>query len=183
MEKLVTMEMEKLQYPIGKHIPPDTYTLDLIDSFIATLEKFPSQLREETAGLSDEQLDTPYRLAGWTIRQVVHHCADSHMNSIIRFKLALTEDVPTIKPYFEDRWAELADTKNYPIETSLMILDGVHMRLTALLRSLNTEQLDRTFIHPSHGKEISLKESMSIYAWHSRHHLAHITELKRRMEW
>ena len=125
--------------------------------------------------LSPLELDYIYRPGGWTIKQVVHHCADSHMNSLIRFKLALTEDLPTIKPYFEERWAELADYHN-PISDSLIILQGVHNRWVTLLKSLDQEQLKRDFIHPEHQKRFTLKETMALYAWHCQHHLAHIEQ-------
>lgn len=177
------MDIEKLKYPIGKHEPPVNYSSRVREELIQILENFPSKIRAAIFDLNNEKLDTPYRPEGWTIRQVVHHCADSHMNSLIRFKLALTEDTPIIKPYLEEKWAVLGDSKNFPIEPSLTILEGVHVRLTALLRSLSWEQLNRTFIHPEHGNAVSLNENMSIYAWHCRHHLAHITTLKNRMGW
>lgn len=176
-------ELNQLKFPIGKFEKPPVLTDLLRESFITDIETFPARLRKEVASLNDSQLDTPYRPDGWTIRQVVHHCADSHMNSIIRFKLALTEDKPTIKPYFEDRWAELADTKNLSIEPSLLLLEGLHTRWTKLLRSLSLEDLKRSFIHPEHGREIVLEENLGIYAWHCNHHLAHVTSLKKRMGW
>ena len=121
-------ELEQLKYPIGRFTKPEAFTPEFLENAIATIESFPEKLKKETENLSDEQLDTPYRENGWTIRQVVHHCADSHINSIIRFKLALTEDKPTIRPYFEDRFAELTDSKNFPIEASLQMLEGTHKR-------------------------------------------------------
>jgi DinB superfamily len=177
------MNLENLKYPIGRHQIPEIYSAEIIEDFIQTLERFPTDIRTAVAGLTNEQLDTPYRPDGWTIRQVVHHCADSHMNSIIRFKLALTEDKPTIKPYFEEHWAELADSKNYPLESSLSILEGVHARLTTLLRSLQMEQMKRKFIHPDRENEMSVLDNLSLYAWHARHHLGHIIGLKERMGW
>ncbi len=176
-------ELEKLRFPIGKFIAPPTLDEQVLNLFIKDIESFPERLKKETIHLSDEQLNTPYRPQGWTIRQVVHHCADSHMNSLIRFKLALTEEKPTIKPYWEDRWAELADSKTMPIEPSLMLLQGLHQRWTVLLRSLGENDLHKSFIHPEHGKEFRLDANIGVYAWHCNHHLAHITELKKRKEW
>ncbi|RZJ66891.1 MAG: putative metal-dependent hydrolase [Flavobacterium sp.] len=174
--------MEKLRYPIGKFEKPTGITSDLIEKAIAEIENFPLKLRLETQDLSDDQLDTPYRPEGWTVRQVVHHCADSHMNAITRFKLALTEDKPTIKPYEEALWAELADSK-LPISPALQMLDGIHGRLSVLLKSLSETDLRRTFIHPEHGREIPIEQLIFTYAWHGNHHLAHITSLKKRMRW
>ncbi len=175
--------MDNLKYPIGKFQKPDTLTKDIVNKFIDDIEIFPKRLKREVENLSNEQLDTPYRPDGWTIRQVVNHCADSHMNSLIRFKLALTEDKPTIKPYYEERWAELADSKNMPIEPALKMLEGIHERWTVLLRSLTETELSRIFIHPEHGKEFRLDENIGVYAWHCNHHLAHITTLKTNKGW
>ena len=150
--------------------------------WINRISTFPARLHKEVIGLKNEQLDTAYRPDGWTIRQVIHHCADSHMNSFIRFKLALTEDNPTIKPYWEDRWGELVDSK-MAIEFSLHILDGLHTRWTALLDSLTEAELKREFKHPEHSTPFKIDEYIGMYAWHSNHHLAHITELKKRKGW
>ena len=139
-------------------------------------------MRAAVNGLSKEQLDTPYREGGWTVRQVVHHVPDSHLNAYTRFKLALTENEPTIKPYAEDRWAELADTRSTPIETSLMLLDSLHDRWVRLLRSLQPEDWKKSFRHPELGL-VSLEKNLSLYAWHGRHHVAHVTELRKRMAW
>jgi len=128
-------------------------------------------------------MDTPYREGGWTLRQVVHHCADSHMNAFCRFKLAMTEEKPVIKPYEEARWAALADSKNLPVDASLAILKGLHERWTVLMKSLREAERHRTFIHPEHGREISLQETIGLYAWHGEHHLAHITSLKKARNW
>ncbi len=177
------MSLNNLKYPIGKYTSLQNITAELLQSYINEIEIFPKRLSKEVENLSDAQLDTPYRGGGWSIRQVVNHCADSHMNSLIRFKLALTEEQPTIKPYFEDRWAELADSSNVPIEPALKILDGIHARWTALLKSLTKEQLERTFIHPETGKQFRIDENIGLYAWHCNHHLAHITNLKLRMNW
>ena len=177
------LENVDLKYPIGKFIKPVPITKDLCDEYIHDIECFPAMLRNETERLSEQQLDTPYRPEGWTIRQVVHHCADSHMNSLMRFKLALTENKPSIKPYFEARWAELSDSKNMAIEPALQMLDGIHARWVFLLQSMSTDDMKRSFIHPEHGKEMRLDEVTALYAWHGKHHLAHITNLKSHEQW
>ena len=133
-------------------------------------------------GLSQEKLNTPYRPGGWTVRQVVHHLPDSHLNSYVRFKLALTEDEPTIKPYYEDRWAELQEAKTAPIELSLALLDSLHKRWVLMLRSMKSEDWKRTFRHPDLGV-VSLEKNVALYSWHGRHHVAHITSLRERMGW
>jgi len=179
----MTTIVDNLKFPIGKHIAPPVLTPELLNSYIQDIESFPQRLKQEVQGLNDQQLDTLYRPDGWSIRQVVHHCADSHMNSLIRFKLALTEDQPTIKPYYEERWAELADSKTLDILPSLLLLEGLHQRWTVLLKSLTKEELSRTFIHPEHGKKFRLDENLGVYAWHCNHHLAHITTLKKRSNW
>lgn len=171
------MTNEPLRYPIGKFAVPETYTPDAIAEWKNDIKTLPSLLRQAVTGLSSEQLETPYRPGGWTIRQVVHHVADSHTNSIIRFKWALTEDNPTIKAYHEDLWAKLADYK-LPIEPSLIMLEGIHARLTALFESFTDEDWNRTFIHPESGATISLKRNLALYSWHGRHHLAHIAQAK-----
>lgn len=177
------MTIEELKFPIGQFIKPEKITTDILKDYIANISTFPERLRKEVEQLTDLQLDTPYRTDGWTIRQVINHCADSHMNSLTRFKLALTEDKPIIKPYYEERWAELADSKNMPIEPALNMLEGIHQRWTMLLNGLTNEQMERSFIHPEHGKEFRLDENIGIYAWHCNHHLAHITTLKSMMGW
>ena len=182
-QKMHLNELDQLRFPIGKYINTTVIDSNGLKNFIADIQSFPKCLNEEVAHLNDAQLDTPYRPEGWTIRQVVHHCADSHMNSLTRFKLALTEDSPTIKPYYEERWAELADSKFTPIESSLKLLEGLHERWVALLNSLTELQLKRNFIHPEHGKSFQLDENIGVYAWHCNHHLAHITSLKTRMNW
>ena len=146
------------------------------------MNEHPAELRAAVHGLSPEQLDTPYRLEGWTVRQVVHHLPDSHMNSFIRFKLALTEEEPTIKPYDEDLWARLGDVRNTPVEVSLRLLESLHQRWVVLLRSLGDEDWPRKFRHPELGV-MSLERNLALYAWHGRHHVAHITALRERMGW
>ena len=177
------MDLEKLKYPIGQFVKPNTITSDHIAIWITAIATFPQKLQNEVKHLDESQLDTPYRLHGWTIRQVVHHCADSHINSFTRFKLTLTEDQPTIKPYYEDRWAELIDSKKFPIESSLKILEGIHERWTIVLNNLTPAELKMTFKHPENGAIISIEENIGIYAWHCNHHLAHITTLKQTKNW
>lgn len=177
------MVTEQLKYPIGKYQKVEEITPELLTEQITIIASFPERLAHEVQKLSQKQLDTPYRNGGWTVRQVVHHCADSHMNSFIRFKLALTEDKPTIKPYEQGLWAELADSKTTEIEDSLLILSGLHRRWVKLLRSLSPNDLMKVFIHPETGKEVSVGENIGIYAWHCNHHLAHIINLKRDMKW
>jgi len=168
-----------LRFPIGK-FDPAAYASR--DENINTLSNLPANLRTAVDGLTDEHLDTPYRPEGWTLRQTVHHIADSHINTLVRFKLALTEDTPpTIKPYREERWAELADSK-LPVDVSLSIIEGVHTRLVEMLRSLSDEEFQKEFIHPETGPW-SLERAAALYAWHSRHHTAHITATRERNGW
>lgn len=170
------------RYPIGKFEKSMTVTKEIRGDCIKTIETLPSQLRKAVENLSEQQLDTPYRKGGWTVRQVIHHLPDSHMNSYVRFKLALTEDNPKIKTYEEHLWAELPDTFKTPIDVSLNLLESLHARWAVLLRSLTDEQLEKTFQHPEWG-DITLAKTLALYAWHSKHHLAHITELKKKMGW
>lgn len=170
------------RYPIGKFDRNITITKEMKNDFINTIEVLPSQLRKEVENLTQQQLDTPYRDDGWTIRQVIHHLPDSHINSYVRFKLALTEDNPTIKTYEEHLWAELPDTFNTPISVSLNLLESLHIRWAILLRSLTDDDFNKTLQHPEWGN-ITLNTMLALYDWHSRHHLAHITELKKKMGW
>ena len=170
------------RYPIGKFDQNINVTKEMRGEFINTIEALPSQLRKEVENLSEQQLDTPYREGGWTIRQVVHHIPDSHINSYVRFKLALTEDNPEIKTYEEHLWAELQVTFNTPIEVSLNLLESLHKRWAILLNSLSVEQFEKTFQHPDWGN-ITLSKTLALYAWHCKHHLAHITKLKKKMGW
>lgn len=173
---------EDLRYPIGEFDRNYDVSSDARAARIATIRSLPAQVAEAVHGLTDEQLDTEYRPGGWTVRQTVHHIADSHMNSLVRFKLALTEDdAPTIRPYYEDRWAELGDSK-LPVEVSLKLIGAVHERWAALLESMSDQDFQRKFIHPETG-EWPLDGALALYDWHSRHHLAHITNLKARMGW
>jgi hypothetical protein len=176
-------DFEQLRYPIGKFAVPDNFSSAYIAQSIETIASFPGRLRKEVAQLSEAQLQTPYRAQGWNVRQVVHHCADSHMNCFIRIKWALTEERPTIKFYYEDRWSEMEDNRTMPIEPTLNLLDGLHYRLAFLMKGMSVEDLERSYIHPEYGKEFRLKEVIGLYAWHCEHHLAHITELKKRQNW
>ena len=166
--------LNKVQYPIGKFEKPAVCTQEMINQGIEDIANFPILLRQEVENLDEKSLLKTYRPNGWTIQQIVHHCADSHINSFTRFKLALTEDSPIIKPYEEALWAELPDTLNYPIHTSLVLLEALHLRWVYLLKSLTPEQLERKFIHPASGSEVILKNAILSYAWHGKHHLAHI---------
>lgn len=177
------MELEFLRYPIGKPAIPEEITNQLLIEWIDILEKTPENLKRLVSKLSETQLDTPYRPEGWTIRQVVHHMADSHHNSYIRFKWGLTEDSPVIKAYNEKAWANLFDTKSAPIELSLAHLSAVHAKLVYLLKGLTSEDLKRTFEHPESGDITRLDENVGRYAWHSQHHLAHIENLLKRNSW
>ena len=170
------------RYPIGRFTAPPVFTPALRSEHIAVLRDLPSSLQSAVSGLNDTQLDTPYREGGWTVRQVVHHVADSHANSYVRFKLALTEDWPTIKPYDEGAWANLPDGRSLPLDSSLSIVSGVHQRLVAMLESMTEADFDKGFNHPERGR-MSLATNLALYAWHSRHHTAHITGLRERMGW
>ena len=174
--------MSDPRYPIGKFQFEDHLSEGQRNSLIASIELTPDAIRAALQGLASEQLDTPYREGGWTVRQVAHHVPDSHMNAYVRFKLALTEHEPTIKPYAEDRWARLADTQSTPVEVSLALLESLHARWVRLLRSLRAEDWKRTFRHPELGL-VSLEKNLALYAWHGRHHIAHITELRKRQGW
>jgi len=171
-----------LRYPIGPFKLEGAPTDEDIQRAIDEIAEAPVRLRAAIEGLSSEQLDTPYRPNGWTVRQVVHHVPDSHLNSYCRFKLALTEDQPTIKAYHEDRWAELEDSRTAPIEVSLAMLESLHKRWVLLLKSLAPVEFARTFRHPEIGV-VSLAKNVCLYAWHGRHHAAHVTSLRDRMGW
>ena len=177
-----TVPVQDLSYPIGKFAHSGVQTKDQRGAAIARIEKTPAQLRAAVLGLSAEQLDTPYRPGGWTVRQVAHHVPDSHMNAFIRTKLALTENEPTIKPYDEKAWAGLADVPATPIETSLALLEAVHERWVYILRAMADADFARTFRHPEHGVR-TLDWMIALYAWHGPHHVAHITALRERKGW
>src|SRR5690348_1482494 len=171
-----------LSYPIGKFRYETPMTTLQRKTATDVIAQTPAKMREAVSGLSAEQLDRPYRPGGWSVRQVVHHVPDSHLNAFIRTKLALTENEPTIKPYDEKAWAKLADVPNTPIETSLVLLEAVHERWNHILRSLADADYARTFRHPEHGVR-TLDWMVALYAWHGRHHVAHITSLRQRMRW
>jgi hypothetical protein len=173
------MDIEQLRFPIGHFKGPEHLEKAPLSTWLAIIKNFPDLIQQETNGLTFNELAFHYRPKGWNIKQVVHHCADSHMNALIRFKLALTEDNPTIKPYQEAAFAELADSTITTIHSSIQILYGVHQRLSELLASLDDTQWKRTFIHPEHPNAIYLWENAGRYAWHCEHHLAHIKQAKQ----
>lgn len=170
------------RYPIGKFKYDGPPTQAQRSDLISSIEQTPAALRAAVKGLTPQQLDTPYRDGGWTVRQVVHHVPESHMNAYIRFKLALTEDEPTIKPYAEDLWAKLPDVRAVPIEVSLALLDALHVRFAEVLRGMEHDDWKRTFRHPEQGV-VPLERNLALYAWHGKHHVAHITELRKKMGW
>jgi uncharacterized damage-inducible protein DinB len=170
------------RYPVGKFAWPESITEDDRRKFAAQIGELPAKLRAAVQGLSEAQLDTPYREGGWTVRQVTHHVADSHMNAFIRFKLALTEAEPTIKAYEQQLWAELPDGKTAPVEISLTLLDSLHHRWALLIKSMKPEEYSRTFRHPELGL-VTLERNLALYAWHSRHHVAHVTSLREQKGW
>ena len=174
--------MADLRYPIGDFQFSGTFTDQDRKRAIGIIESTPAKMRAAVKGLKEKQLDTPYRPGGWTVREVVHHVPDSHLNAYIRFKLALTEDVPTIKAYDEQLWAKLEDSKSTPIETSLTLLESLHSRMTILLRSLKPSDFARKFNHPERG-QMTVDSLLALYAWHGPHHVAHITELRKREGW
>ena len=171
-----------LRYPVGPFAFEGTLTADERKKLINQIAETPERMRAAVAGLSETQLDTPYRPEGWTVRQVVHHVPDSHLNSYMRFKLALTEDHPTIRAYDENLWANLDDARTAPIDISLDLLESLHRRWVLFLRSFKTEDFARTFNHPDLGT-VSVDKNLALYAWHGRHHVAHITSLRERMGW
>jgi DinB superfamily len=168
--------MKNLKFPIGIFTEPVSITAIDLKTWISVIENFPNRIKSLTKNLSVEELNWVYRPEGWSIKQVVHHCADSHMNSLIRFKLALTEDLPIIKPYEEAFWAILADVNSDDLKASLQIIEGVHTRWTLLLKSFTDIDFARKFIHPASGKIFRLDEALGLYAWHCNHHFAHIEQ-------
>ena len=165
--------MESLQYPIGKFIS-QPFSHEQLREWLFDIETLPMHVEHAVLNMDEHQLQTPYRPGGWTVHQVVHHIADSHMNAYIRFKLGLTENNPTIKPYEENLWAEMADTKNLPINISITILFAVHLRLLEILKNMQEEEWNRTVFHPEHQKQMTLWHLLGMYAWHGKHHVAHI---------
>ncbi len=174
--------MDDLKYPVGLFVADPNVTEEKRRRWIEEIAVTPDKLRAAVTGLTPEQLDTPYRPGGWTVRQVVHHMADSHMNAYIRFKLALTEKEPTIKTFEQDEWAGLADGRTAPVETSVMLVEALHRRWVLLLRSLTLADFARTFVHPELGR-VTLDTYLQMYAWDGRHHVAHITSLRTRLGW
>jgi hypothetical protein len=174
--------MSDPRYPIGKFTYDGPPTAEQRTKLIDDIEQAPAALRSAVQGLSPQQVETPYREGGWTVRQVVHHVPESHMNAYIRFKLALTEDQPTIKPYEEQLWAELPDVQSTPLEISLALLESLHGRFVCLLRSMKPDDWKRSFQHPELGL-MPLEKNLALYAWHGRHHVAHVAELRKRMGW
>jgi len=173
------MSDDRLRYPVGRFEWSGPADESQRRAWLDEMERAPAELRAAAAALSPAELDTPYRPGGWTARQVIHHLADSHMNSYVRFRLALTEDEPTIKPYFEERWAELPDARLGDIELSLALLEALHRRWLLLLRALGPAQWQRTFRHPERGVG-TLERNLALYAWHGRHHIAHLALCKTR---
>jgi hypothetical protein len=174
---------EQLKYPIGRYEKPGGYTPGLIKEWIGVLKAMPSWMDVCIENLDEHQLKVPYREGGWNIQQVIHHVADSHMNAYIRLKLALTEDNPTVKPYSESAWANLIDTELVPVNISVTILHGLHRRLVVLLEHMQQADWERTYYHPEHNRNFPVWEMVAMYAWHSKHHTAHIQQLRERMNW
>jgi hypothetical protein len=183
MSTVSTQEQERLRYPTGRNSLQPNPSVQNIHGWINELAALPGQMRGAVAGLSDTQLDTPYRPDGWTVRQVVHHVPDSHLNAYIRTHWALTEERPTIKPYDQDAWTALPYSRTAPIADSLDLLEALHARWVVVWRSLTSEQWSREYFHPEDQRYFTLADLLQTYAWHSRHHLAHITELRRRNNW
>ena len=176
------MDLEKLKYPIGHCVYQEDYTESELKEFILNIETFPKRLELAVQSLLEFQLNTPYREGGWTVNQVIHHCADSHMNCLIRIKLALTEDNPTIKPYIESLWAKTPDY-NLPFNNSITILFAIHLKIIEIVKSLSPEDLNRTYYHSQYEKSFRIKDVLCLYSWHGNHHLAHITSLKEKLNW
>lgn len=174
---------EDLRYPVGPYRPPAEVRRSDLDAWIAELDALPRHLRDTVAGLNDAQLDTPYRPGGWTVRQIVHHLADGHLNVYTRYRLALTEQTPTVKSFDVDAWAELPDAKSGPVEPSLALIEGLHGRWTRLLRSLSDADLERSYQHPEDEEPAALGRTLGYFAWHSRHHVAQILALRKRHGW
>lgn len=175
--------MSDLRYPVGPFVRRDVLTADERRALIDEIAAAPLRLREAVRGLDDAQLDTPYRDGGWTVRQVVHHVPESHLNGYTRFKLGLTEEEPAIKPYDEDAWSKTAEVALTPIEVSLTLLEALHVRWTLLLRTLRDDQFQRRMHHPEHEGALTIDSLLALYAWHGRHHTAHITSLRERNQW
>jgi hypothetical protein len=179
----MTDQTTDVRYPIGK-FEIQAYSDELKNKWINDIRFLPTDIEMAIQSLDEYQLDTPYRDGGWTVKQLVHHVADSHMNAYIRFKLALTEECPTIKPYEEAEWAKLPDTFNVPVNVSVTLLHALHRRWTVINENISADQFNnRSVFHPEHGKQMTLWHLLGMYAWHSKHHLAHITNLKEQKGW
>lgn len=178
-----TNELNALRYPIGEFNPKENYSADDLKSYISSIETFAGRIKDSVNGLNDMQLDTPYRPDGWTIRQVVHHVVDSHVNCYCRIKLALTENNPTIRPYNEADWAELPEAKTAPVEPSLEFLHHLHKKLTIVTKNIMPEQFKRTLYHPESKQQMTIESLLHLYGWHCEHHLAHIVNLKKSKNW
>lgn len=174
--------MDNLRYPIGKY-EPQPFSPKQLEQWLIDIRFLPQHLENAVLNLDEQHLNTPYRPEGWTVRQVVHHVADSHANAYIRFKLGLTENNPTIKPYDENAWAKMADTSVVPINVSLTLLHALHTRWLEVLKAIQPEEWERTVVHPEHGRQMALWYLLGNYAWHGRHHTAHVTSLRERMGW
>ena len=174
--------IEALKYPVGKYIE-QPFSEKQLQEWLLDIQDLPQLIEYAITNLDEAQLDTPYREGGWTVKQVIHHVADSHMNAYIRFKLGLTEENPSIKPYEEKLWAEMSDTKNIPINVSITLLYALHKRWYEVLKNILSEEWNRTVFHPEHKKQMTLWYLLGMYAWHCRHHVAHITSLRERMSW
>ncbi|MEM8898615.1 MAG: YfiT family bacillithiol transferase [Bacteroidota bacterium] len=170
------MDLEKLKYPIGKYQPPETLDAETMKSWIREIRELPLKVKTRIAGLSDEELSLRYRPEGWNIKQLVHHLSDSHINALVRVKWVLTEDAPTIKPYYEARWAELPDSVQLHPAISLNLLEAVHYKLVYLISEMTTEDWERKFYHPEYEGALEIGKYMGLYAWHGNHHLAHINQ-------
>jgi hypothetical protein len=177
------LTLDQLRYPVGKFAFKADADEKEIKQWISEIEQMPAHLKNAVKGLNDTQLNTPYREGGWSVRQVVHHLADSHMNAYMRFKLALTEDKPNIKPYLEKAWAEMEDSLNLPIDISVSILEPLHTRWVYMLKTIKGNQFDRSVFHPESKREMTVKFLMALYAWHGKHHVAHITSLRKIKGW
>lgn len=178
----MSTETTDLRYPVGKY-EPQPYSPQQLAAWLNDIQFLPQAIENAIHDLDEAQLQTPYRPGGWTVHQLVHHVADSHMNAYIRFKLGLSEDNPTIKPYEEKRWAEMADTKNLPVNISITLLYALHARWYELLKNITEKEFERTVVHPEHGRQMTLWFLLGLYAWHSKHHVAHITALRERNGW
>jgi hypothetical protein len=173
------LDQEHLKYPIGKFTPPSHYSDELLRDCVGIICDFPALLEQEVRELTEDELHWRYRTGGWSIRQVVHHCSDSHMNALIRLKLALTEPLPVIKPYLEDKWADLADSKTAPVFVAIELLKSLHLKWAFLIKSLQPEDFKKEFFHPEHNSRFSIAFNLANYSWHCQHHLEHVKLAKK----